>query len=67
MFTNRCWVGFIDNVFDQCSGSVTFWYGSESADPYLLLIDPDLDPDPDPALALFVSDLQDTNKNIFSS
>ncbi len=42
----------------QCSGSVTFWYGSgsESAEPYLWL----LDPAPDPAL--FVSDLQDINK-----
>jgi hypothetical protein len=38
----------------QCSGSVTFWYGSGSADPYLSPTDPDL--------ALFVNDLQDTNK-----
>ncbi len=35
-------------------GSVTFWYGG-SSDPYLWLTDP----------ALFVSDLQDTNKNKF--
>jgi hypothetical protein len=40
----------------QCSGSVTFWYGFEFADPYLLLTDPALDP------ALFVSDLQDANQ-----
>jgi hypothetical protein len=25
----------------QCCGSVTFWYGSGSADPYLWLTDPD--------------------------
>jgi hypothetical protein len=43
--------------FRQCSGSVTFWYGSESADLYLLLTDPDPAPDP----VLFVSDLKDTN------
>jgi hypothetical protein len=34
-----------------------FWYGSGSADPYLLLMDPDADADPDPAI--FVSDIQD--------
>ncbi len=34
----------------QCSGSVTFWYGSGSADPYFWLADPDP--------AFFVSDLQ---------
>jgi hypothetical protein len=32
--------------FEQCCGSVTFWYGSGSADPCLLL----MDPDPDPAI-----------------
>jgi hypothetical protein len=36
----------------QCSGSVTFWYGSEcgcgSLDPYLCLTDPDADADSDP-------------------
>jgi hypothetical protein len=41
----------------QCSGSATFWY--RSSDLYLLLTDPDLDP------TLFVSDLQNANKNIF--
>ncbi len=46
----------------QCCGSVTFWCGSGSADPYHLLTDPDSDPDP----ANFVSDLQDAkNKIIF--
>ncbi len=47
------------------------WYGSrcgsETADPYLLLKDPDSDPDPDPdpgdpVTAIFVSDLPDVNK-----
>jgi len=28
----------------QCSGSVTFWYGSGSEDPYSWLTDPDADP-----------------------
>ncbi len=68
----RCWPH--DNRFcnigcitkrKQCSGSVTFWYssgcGSGSWDPQLWLFDPDLAPAPDPAL--FVSDLQDGNKN----
>jgi hypothetical protein len=27
----------------QCWGSMTFWCGYGSADPYLLLMDPDLD------------------------
>ncbi len=49
---------------ERC-GSVTSWYGSGSADPYLGLTDPDLDsdptPDPDPApdSGIFVTDLQD--------
>jgi len=29
----------------QCWGSVTFWYGSGSPDPYLWLTDPDADPE----------------------
>ncbi len=40
---------------DQRCGSVTFWNGSGSADPYISLTDPDLDP------AIFVSELQDSN------
>jgi hypothetical protein len=36
----------------QFCGSMQFWYGSGSADPYLWLMDPDPDP------AIFVSDLQ---------
>jgi hypothetical protein len=47
----------------QCSGSLRFWYGSRSSDPYLCLTDPDADPAPDPAL--FASDLQDANKKFF--
>jgi hypothetical protein len=30
----------------QCCGSMTFWCGSGSGDPCLLLMGPDLDPDP---------------------
>ncbi len=45
----------------QCCGSMkNFWCGFGSADPYVLLMDPDADPDP----AIFVADLQDINKNI---
>ncbi len=42
--------------FKQCSGSMTFWYGSGSgsADPYLWLTHPDPTPDP----AIFVSNWQ---------
>jgi hypothetical protein len=40
---------------------MTFWDGSGSADPYLLLMDPDSDPDP----AIFVSHLQDVNTKVF--
>ncbi len=42
-------------LFQQCCGSVTFWYGSGSADPCLLL----LDPDP----AIFVIVRQNAKKN----
>jgi hypothetical protein len=54
--------GIEQGLCDQCYGSVTFWYGSGSSDPYLSPTDPDADPDP----AQFVSDLQDTNHIIFS-
>jgi hypothetical protein len=43
----------------QCSGSVTFWYRSGSADPYHGLMDPDPEP------ALFVSDLYYANIKVF--
>ncbi len=53
----------------QCSGSVTFLYGSgcgsRPSDPYLGLTDADPDQDADPAL--FVSNLQDANKKLFFS
>ncbi len=40
----------------QCSGSMTFWCGSGSADPCLRLMDPEP--------AIFVIDLQDANKKL---
>ncbi len=55
--------------FNQYCRSMTFWDGSGSGDPYLWLMDPDLDPDP----AVFVIDLQDTiikltvKRNVFCS
>jgi hypothetical protein len=39
-------------TFSQCCGSVTCWYGSGSADPYLKLTDPAPDP------TIFVRGLQ---------
>ncbi len=47
--------------YRQCSGSMTFWWGSGSADPCLWLMDPDSDPDP----AIFVIDLQNAYKKLF--
>jgi hypothetical protein len=47
----------------QCWGSVTFWCGSGSADPYLWLMDPDPYPTLDPTS--FFSDFKDAKKNIF--
>ncbi len=44
----------------QCSGSITFWYGSGSSDPYRLLTDSAPDP------ALFVSDLKVANRKFFA-
>jgi hypothetical protein len=51
----------------QCCGSMKFWYGSGSTDPYLRLMDPHSDPpsDPDAYPAIFVIDLQDVNKKLF--
>ena len=31
----------------QCCGSVSFWYGSRSADPFPMITDPDPNPHPD--------------------
>jgi len=36
---------FSSLLYVHCSGSVTFWYGSGSADPYHGLTDPDHAPD----------------------
>jgi hypothetical protein len=49
--------------FFQCSGSMTFWCGSGSADPcsdYWIRIRMRGDPDP----AIFIIDLQDVNKQL---
>jgi hypothetical protein len=43
-------------IESQCSGSMTFWGGSGSADPSLWLMDPDP--------AIFVIDLQDDSKKL---
>jgi hypothetical protein len=53
-------------VFSSVAQSETYCYGSVSADPYLWLTDPDSAPDAAPNPAIFVSDLQDGNKNYFS-
>ncbi len=37
--------GFYSLTRFQCCGSMTFWYGSGSSDPYLCLQDPDVDPE----------------------
>ncbi len=47
----------------QCCGPMKFWYGSGSADPYHLIMDPNPDKDTDPAI--FLSDLQDVNKKLY--
>jgi hypothetical protein len=53
--TNRTAETFLKTDPDlQCCGSVTFWYGSGSADPCPRLMDPDP--------AIFAIDLKDTNK-----
>ncbi len=56
--------------FLQCFGSMTFWcrsgFRSGHADPCLWLMDLDSDPDPDAYSdpAIFVIDLQDSNKKL---
>ncbi len=37
-------------TYKHCCGSVTFWYGFGSADPYLWLTDTDSDPASDPVI-----------------
>ncbi len=49
----------------QCWGSVTFWCGSGSPDPYLLLMDPDIHQDPTPGPTPFFSDFKDAKNWIF--
>ncbi len=43
---------------NHCSGSMTFWCGSGSADPCLWLMDPDPNP------AILIVDLQDAKKKL---
>ncbi len=49
-------------LLQQCSGSMTFWCRSGSADPCFCLMN--LDPDADPDPAIFIIDLQDANKKL---
>jgi hypothetical protein len=49
----------------QCWRSLTFWCGSGSADPYLILLDPE--PDPIPDQTPFFSDFKDARKIFFSN
>ncbi len=54
------WVNNIPQIsIYQCCGSLTFWYGSGSADLCLWLKNPAPDP------AIFVTDLSDANKKLF--
>ncbi len=66
IFSRFDWAIFGASWFNQCCGSMKFWYGSGSADPYLWIMDPDSDPDADPDPAIFVtgSDLQDVSKKL---
>jgi hypothetical protein len=55
-------------IFQQCCGSVTFWYGTGSADPCRQnRIRGSLPPDPDTDPTLFASGFQDDNnkKGVF--
>jgi len=51
----------------QCWGSMTFWLGSGSPDPYLLLMDPDSDPDTTPEPTPFFIDFKDAKKYFFAN
>ncbi len=59
----------VANTWYKCWGSVTFWCGYESGDPYLWLIDPDPDltPDPDvtPDSTPFFSVFKDKKKSYY--
>jgi hypothetical protein len=50
---------------NHCCGSVTFLYGSGSADPYQNVTDLDLDPAPELDHALFLNGFQDVKKILF--
>ncbi len=50
-----CVPSFLSHCLNQCWGSVTFWYGSGSADHYLWLMD----------LTHFFSDFKDAKKKYF--
>ncbi len=50
-----------DNSLKQCRGSMTFWCGPGSPDPYLW----ETDPDPSRYPTLFFSDFKDGQKKIF--
>jgi hypothetical protein len=54
----------VTTTVDQCWGSMTFWCGSGSPDPYLWLMDPDPDPDSAPDPCYFRHDVQDANKKL---
>ncbi len=58
-------VANFSGCFKQCSGSMTFWCGSGSADPCLGLMDPHSDSDPDPDHAISSLTFKRPTKNIF--
>jgi hypothetical protein len=51
----------------QCRGSVTFWCGFRSPDPYLGVMNPDPAPDPTPDPTPFFSVFKDAKKKFFFS
>ncbi len=61
-----CYQLTVKDPYKQRWGSVTFWCGSGSADPYLWLMDPAPDPDPTPDPTPFFSDFKDSKKIVFS-
>ncbi len=79
LFSGECFClsapndSWLQILFFQCWGSVTFWCrsasGSGSMDPHLWLMDPDPVPDPDPTpdpdRTPFFSDFKDAKINFF--
>ncbi len=57
--------GSVETHCNQCRGSVTFWCGFGSPDPYLWLLDPDPHLDPTPDLTLFFTDFKVATKKYF--